>query len=127
MLADHIISVNSKLLQQALQSIGMSSKRWNTTEQINELRARLPEGTLNISQDCLNPNAEEDKVGENFCFLQQGWNLISQGKVSLCLVFNNGENQQRDGENDVTDPVSYLYELLRDEQQFLQALSPPVI
>ncbi|XP_010559268.1 PREDICTED: uncharacterized protein LOC104827733 [Tarenaya hassleriana] len=120
MLADHIISVNSKLLQQALQSIGMSSKRWNTTEQINELRARLPEGTLNISQDCLNPNAEEDKVGENFCFLQQGWNLISQGKVSLCLVFNNGENQQRDGENDVTDPVSYLYELLRDEQQFLQ-------
>ncbi|CAH2046207.1 unnamed protein product [Thlaspi arvense] len=116
LLADHILDVNSTLLQKALQSIETSSsKRWNVTEEINALRARVSECTLNVSRECLSFDASKEKVGDNFSFIQQGKSLFSEGKVCICLVLNDHENEQPEAENGA---VSYLTTLLDDEQNF---------
>ncbi|ESQ39789.1 hypothetical protein EUTSA_v10000812mg [Eutrema salsugineum] len=117
LLADHIVDVNSTLLQKALQSIETSSKRWNVNEEINALRARVSECTLNVSRECLGFGASEEKVGSNLSFLQQGKSLYSEGKVSICLVLNDHETEQLEGENGA---LSYLHTLLDDEQRFLK-------
>ncbi|VVB08154.1 unnamed protein product [Arabis nemorensis] len=117
LLADHIVDVNSTLLQKALQSIETSPKRWNVTEEINALRARGSECTLNVSRECLRFDATKEKVGDNFSFLQQGKNLFSEGKVSICLVLNDHETEELEGEN---GPFSYLHTLFDDEQGFLK-------
>ncbi|RID60467.1 hypothetical protein BRARA_F03621 [Brassica rapa] len=118
LLADHILDVNSTLLQKALQSIENSSKkRWNVTKEINALRARVSDCTLNVSRECLGFDASKEKVGDNFSFVQQGRSLFSEGKVSICLVLNDHETEQLEGED---GPVSYLQTLLDDEQRFLK-------
>ncbi|KFK31467.1 hypothetical protein AALP_AA6G116000 [Arabis alpina] len=117
LLADHIVDVNSTLLQKALQSIETSSKRWNVTEEIEALRGRVSECTLNVSLECLSFDASEEKVGDNFSFLQQGKSLFSEGKVSICLVLNDRETEELESEN---GPVSYLQTLLDDEQRFIK-------
>ncbi|CAH8383580.1 unnamed protein product [Eruca vesicaria subsp. sativa] len=118
LLADHILDVNSTLLQKALQSIDDSSKkRWNVTEEINALRARESDCTLNVSRECLTFDASKEKVGDNFSFFQQGKSLYSEGKVSICLVLSDHETEQLEGENGA---VSYLQALLDDEQRFLK-------
>lgn len=118
LLADHILDVNSTLLQKALQSIEDSSKkRWNVTEELNALRARESECTVNVSRECLGFDASEEKVGDNFSFLQQGQSLYSEGKVSICLVLNDHGTEQLEGESGA---VSYLQTLLDDEQRFLK-------
>ncbi|KAF8118569.1 hypothetical protein N665_0004s0050 [Sinapis alba] len=110
LLADHILDVNSTLLQKALQSIEDSSeKRWNVAEEINALRARETECTLNVSREYLSFDACKEKLGDNSSFLQQGKSLLSEGKVSICLVLN-----------DHDDGVSYLQTLFDDEQRFLK-------
>ncbi|KAL1220495.1 UDP-N-acetylglucosamine diphosphorylase 1 [Cardamine amara subsp. amara] len=117
LLADHILDVNATLLQKALQSVETSSKRWNVTEEINALRARVSECNLNVSRECLSFDASKEKVGDNFSFLQQGQSLFSEGKVSICLVLNDDENEQPEGENGL---VSYLHTLLDEEQRFIK-------
>lgn len=118
LLADHILDVNSTLLQKALQSIENSSKkRWNLSEEINALRVRELVCTLNVSREGLGFDASKEKVGDNFSFLQQGKSLFSEGKVSICLVLNDHENEQLEGGNGA---VSYLQTLLDDEHRFLK-------
>lgn len=56
-------------------------------------------------------------MGDNFSFLKQGQSLFSEGKVSICLVLNDHENEQPEGENGV---VSYLHTLLDEEQRFIK-------
>ncbi|CAN8245875.1 unnamed protein product [Cochlearia groenlandica] len=117
LLTDDIVNLNSTLLQKALQSIETSSKRWNVTEEIDALRARVTENNLNVSRESLGFDVSKDKVGDDFGFLQQGKSLFSEGKVSICLVLNHHETEQLEGENGL---VSYLHTLLDDEQRFLK-------
>ncbi|CAA7014452.1 unnamed protein product [Microthlaspi erraticum] len=116
LLAENIVDVNSTLLQKALQSIENSSKkRWNVTEEINALRARVSECNLSVSRECLSFDASKEKVGANFTFLQQGKSLFSEGKVSICLALSDLEKEHVEEDN---GPVSYLVTLLDDEQRF---------
>ncbi|XP_010494824.1 PREDICTED: uncharacterized protein LOC104771905 [Camelina sativa] len=115
LLADHILDVNSTLLQKALQSIGTSSKRLDVIEEINTLRARASECTLNVSRECLSFDASKEKMGDNFSYLQQGQSLLSEGKVSICLVLNDHEKPE-----DVNGVISYLHTLLDEEQRFIK-------
>lgn len=91
--------------------------RWNVTEEINALRVRESVCTLNVSREALGFDASKEKVGDNFSFFQQGKSLFSEGKVSICLVLNDHETEQLEGENGA---VSYLQTLLDDEQRFLK-------
>uniref|UniRef100_A0A1J3K4H8 Ribosome maturation factor RimM n=1 Tax=Noccaea caerulescens TaxID=107243 RepID=A0A1J3K4H8_NOCCA len=116
LLAENIVQVNSTLLQKALQSIeNPSKKRWNVTEEINALRARVSECNLSIPRESLGLDASKEKMGDNFTFLQLGKSLFSEGKVSVCLVLSDHENEQSEGENGA---VSYLLTQLDDEQRF---------
>ncbi|KAF2530794.1 hypothetical protein F2Q70_00031473, partial [Brassica cretica] len=112
LLADHILDVNSTLLQKALQSIENSSKkRWNVTEEINALRARESDCTLNVSREGLGFDASKENGGDNFSFLQQGESLLfSEGKNSICLVLNDRETEQLEGENGAITSWGYMQE-----------------
>lgn len=97
--------------------MNLAEIRWNVTKEINALRARVSDCTLNVSRECLGFDASKEKVGDNFSFVQQGRSLFSEGKVSICLVLNDHETEQLEGED---GPVSYLQTLLDDEQRFLK-------
>lgn len=99
--------------------LDLDETRWNVTEELNALRARESECTVNVSRECLGFDASEEKVGDNFSFLQQGQSLYSEGKVSICLVLNDHGTEQLEGESGA---VSYLQTLLDDEQRFLKVI-----
>ncbi|KAM1592711.1 hypothetical protein EV2_037600 [Malus domestica] len=130
LLADQIVAVNSKLLQQALENVQIPSKRWNVTEMINALKARETTSTLEISEKCLVSSASKDKLGTHLHLQEKGLDLISKGKVAIALVVNDNGDQQGpqlasnpDLENsDGTETImsSSLQTLLCDDQRFVK-------
>lgn len=95
--------------------MNLAEIRWNVTEEINALRARESDCTLNVSREGLGFDASKENGGDNFSFLQQGESLLfSEGKNSICLVLNDRETEQLEGENGA---VSYLHTLLDEEQR----------
>ncbi|XP_004293660.1 PREDICTED: uncharacterized protein LOC101308845 [Fragaria vesca subsp. vesca] len=112
LLADQIVSVNSLLLQQALDNVEIHSKRLNVTEMVSVLKAEETSSTLEISEKCLISSASEDKLGTHFHYQQTGVDLISKGKVAIALVVNNSD----DPENSM---VSFQT-LLCDDQRFVK-------
>ncbi|XP_010052115.2 uncharacterized protein LOC104440828 [Eucalyptus grandis] len=81
LLSDQIIGVNSKLLQQALQSIDLSSQRWSD----DATRTGIYDA-LTTSENYLTPLARMDKQCVNSVFEEKGIHLISKGKVATVLV-----------------------------------------
>ncbi|XP_008225377.1 PREDICTED: uncharacterized protein LOC103325031 [Prunus mume] len=130
LLADQIVGVNSKLLQQALENVEILSKRWNVTEMVSALKAKETTSTLEISEECLVSSASKDKLGTHFHLQEKGVDLISKGKVAIALVVNDSGNPQEpqlacnpDLENSdgIEKSVSpFLQTLLCDNQRFIK-------
>ncbi|KAI9127207.1 hypothetical protein K1719_001766 [Acacia pycnantha] len=121
LLADQIVSVNSKLLQNALQHIEKPPKRWEVTELVGGLVAK-PVSTIQISKGSLF-NESREKLGEDMTMHEKGLHLISEGKMAIVLLLNEKENwgcicDPYTTSNEATEisSVPLLQKLLSDEK-----------
>lgn len=127
LLANHIVGINSKLLQQALQNIEIPSKRWNATELMNATKAELMISSLKISgEGSLGPCAHAKKVGTNSSLQKKGNHLVSEGKKAMVLVVHNcEEGNECDphsvvSESTANKSLALLQTLLSDNQRFVK-------
>ncbi|KAF2282808.1 hypothetical protein GH714_043099 [Hevea brasiliensis] len=124
LLADQIVGVNSKLLQQALQNIEMPSKRLSLTELISAAKTKLIKSSLKLSKKCLTPCVGEENVFVNL--QEKGVHLLTEGKVGIVLVVNDfkkgsGDSPDVVGSKRTEDSTfSLLQKLLSDDQKFLK-------
>ncbi|CAI9087898.1 OLC1v1022089C1 [Oldenlandia corymbosa var. corymbosa] len=117
LLAEQIVTVNSKLLQQALQMHTVSS-----TDAKKALR---------VVDKCFNTNIK--KQSDLYCELQEkGFSLTSHGKVATILVFEGNEEPGVFSEHSSTDPdrsdaVSSTEELLSENEILVKADVRPFV
>lgn len=128
LLADQIVDVNSKLLQQALQTIAISSKRWNFSEVIRSNSVKLLKNTLKISEEHITIDGIEEKLATTSNLQRKGLHLISKGKVATVLVVNDRKNEERASnpafiDSQCAEDSSYtlLQTLLHDDQRFVKS------
>ncbi|CAK7350285.1 unnamed protein product [Dovyalis caffra] len=125
LLADQIVGVNSKLLQQALENIEISSKRCFATELISATRTKVTKSSLKISKEFITC-ANEEKLGANFKLQEKGSSLYSKGQVAIVLVLNDIEKEKGDNPGVVDSESSensllfFLQKLVSDDQTFVK-------
>ncbi|PKI37759.1 hypothetical protein CRG98_041840 [Punica granatum] len=78
LLADQIVGINSKLLQQALQNIQMSSEINNVAKFLGGTKSKVPATTV-------------EKLSANSSFHENGNRLIFEGKLAILLVVNDSD------------------------------------
>ncbi|KAK8524583.1 hypothetical protein V6N12_029448 [Hibiscus sabdariffa] len=121
LLADQIVSVNSKLLQQALQNVEIASKRWSIIESL--AGTKLVRNRLKISEKCFTPSTSEEKLGTNFTLHEKALHLVSKGKVAVVLDMSDHRNEGKEYDPDLgfstsmeNSETSSLQTLLSDER-----------
>ncbi|XWS19778.1 hypothetical protein CRYUN_Cryun31cG0045900 [Craigia yunnanensis] len=135
LLEDQIVSVNSKLLQQALQNIEIASKRWSITESLTG--TKLVRNRLRISEKCFTPCTSEEKLGANFTLQEKALHLVSKGKVAVVLDMSDNRNWGKEYDPGLAFSMSMenletssLQTLLCDDQRFVKVenrLSVPLV
>ncbi|XP_061362563.1 uncharacterized protein LOC133306282 [Gastrolobium bilobum] len=125
LLSDQIVAVNSKLLQEALQSLDQPAKRWNEAELVSALEAKLI-STMQISAKSF-LNGSEDKLVRDINMQEKGLKLMSEGKMAIVLFLNENENQgcicdSDNVENEATGTLALdmLQKLLHDHENFVK-------
>ncbi|KAF8408972.1 hypothetical protein HHK36_005042 [Tetracentron sinense] len=125
LLADQIVSVNSKLLQQAMQDIRIPSKRWNLSKFISANSNKLLKNHLRIS----NVRGIEDDLEAYHGLQQKGLHLMSKGKVAVILVVDENNNQGKGSGPDIVDfegvensSYALLQALLCDDKRFSKVI-----
>ncbi|KAL7243316.1 hypothetical protein ACSBR1_015668 [Camellia fascicularis] len=103
LLADQIVGVNSKLLQQALQNIEIPSKRWTLDEFIEVNLAKHVRSTLKISDECLSNSGCGEKSNASSKLQEKGHLLTSEGKVAIVLYMNDFQRQESGFATDLVD------------------------
>ncbi|KAL7212636.1 hypothetical protein ACSBR2_015340 [Camellia fascicularis] len=103
LLADQIVGVNSKLLQQALQNIEIPSKRWTLDEFIEVNLAKHVRSTLKISDECLSNSGCGEKSNARSKLQEKGHLLTSEGKVAIVLYMNDFQRQESGFATDLVD------------------------
>ncbi|KAF9666444.1 hypothetical protein SADUNF_Sadunf16G0230000 [Salix dunnii] len=127
LLAEQIVGVNSKLLQQALENIAISTKRCSETELISAIRTKHVKSSLMISKEVITC-ANEEKLGANFKLQEKGLSLFSKGKVAIVLVLNDFEKGKGDDPGVVDSESSenslpfFLQKSLSDDQTFVKVI-----
>ncbi|KDP21196.1 hypothetical protein JCGZ_21667 [Jatropha curcas] len=101
LLADEIVGVNSKLLQQALQNIEIPSKSWSVTDLISATITKRIKDSLKLSKKCLARCVGEENLTEKSNLHERGLHLLSEGKVGIVLVLNEIEKGRRDASPDL--------------------------
>ncbi|XP_022715665.1 uncharacterized protein LOC111274909 isoform X2 [Durio zibethinus] len=125
LLADQIVSVNSKLLQQALQDIEIASKRWSITESLTG--TKLVRNRLRISEKCFTPHTSEENLGANITLQEKALHLVSKGKVAAVLDMSDHRNQGKEYDSGLAfsmsmdnSETSSLQTLLCDDERFVK-------
>ncbi|XP_038710763.1 uncharacterized protein LOC120005208 isoform X2 [Tripterygium wilfordii] len=136
LLADQIVGVNSKLLQQALKSVTMSTERLTDTEIFSATKTKLVSNTIKISKDFLTTYSSEKESAVNFNYKEKGISLMSKGKVASILFVQDIErwrcSELDHVDSDCVDSSSFsvLQSLLSDNQRFVKVedhVSMPLI
>ncbi|KAJ1396452.1 Nucleotide-diphospho-sugar transferase [Sesbania bispinosa] len=91
LLSNQIVGVNSKLLQEALQSLEQPAKRWNADELVSAVEAKLI-STIHISEKSF-LTGSEGKLVRDINMQEKGLKLMSEGKMAIVLLLNEQENQ----------------------------------
>lgn len=127
LLADEIVSVNSNLLQQALQNIEIPSKRWKLSELINATRTNLIKNSLKLSKKSLIPYASKEESTSSLTLQEKGRSLLSKGKVGIVLMMNDIEKKGISNRSDIVgsessedSTFSWLQKILSGDQTFLK-------
>ncbi|KAE9601218.1 putative 16S rRNA processing protein RimM [Lupinus albus] len=119
LLSEQIVGVNTKLLQEALQGLQQSTKRWNAAELVSASEAKLISSMQISSKYSLHGN------GDNI-LQEKGLKLMSEGKMAIVLLLNEKENQgcicdPDIVENEATDTLLLpLQKLLSDHGNFVK-------
>ncbi|GFY88636.1 16S rRNA processing protein RimM family [Actinidia rufa] len=87
LLADQIVGVKSKLLQQALPNIEVHSKRWNLHEFIGMSLAKNVRTTLRISEEFLSDSGCGEKFNASSEFQEKGHLLTSEARLPLSYIW----------------------------------------
>ncbi|KAK6932260.1 RimM, N-terminal [Dillenia turbinata] len=96
LLANEIVGVNSKLLQQTLQNIDMPSKRWDFSEFIHTNLSKLQSNTMKLPETCLTSPREEETADTSSTMRQKGLNLLSEGKLAMVFIIDDGKKYDPD-------------------------------
>ncbi|XP_073154783.1 uncharacterized protein [Henckelia pumila] len=129
LLANQIVTVNSKLLQQALQYIETPFARQN----VPQILSAVPkDSTLKVADNPI--SAQGGKLSDLYWKLQrEGDVLASGGKVAICLVLEEMEEIERDPNNSVvnskeSEKASLLVkELLDDPHGLVEVKNRPSV
>ncbi|XP_047945100.1 uncharacterized protein LOC125191741 isoform X1 [Salvia hispanica] len=119
-LANEIVTVNSKLLRQALEYIGIPSTRLD----LHQILATVPRSNRLKVPD--NPSSNGTGVlPDPYCTLQRaGCEMISNGKVAIVLILEDIEGTEGTSNNNLVDSVGnesanpLLKALLDDNSRF---------
>ncbi|KAF7840404.1 Ribosome maturation factor rimM [Senna tora] len=119
-LADQIVSVNSVLLQEALQNRKESAKRWKVTELVSALEAKHVRSKQILKESIFNES--KDNLVGNITLQEKGLHLLSKGKMALVMLLNEKEDWGCIHDPDIveneateTSSVPLLQKLLCDE------------
>ncbi|CAJ1938428.1 unnamed protein product [Sphenostylis stenocarpa] len=123
LLSDQIVSVNSKLLQEALQSLERPAKRWKVAELVRALEAKII-NSIQISEEYFS-NGSENKLVRDM--QEKGLKLMSEGRMATVFLLNEKEHQgsicdSKMVENEVIDNL-----VLRMFQKVKDRFSVPLI
>ncbi|XP_077226833.1 16S rRNA processing protein RimM family isoform X2 [Tasmannia lanceolata] len=125
LLANQIVGINFKLLQQAIHNINMPSPRCNLTEFIDS-NPKLLKNALRISKECLTHYGSKKNPDINRELHERGFNLMSKGKLAVILVKDDNKDQGSGhethvvGSESVDNPsnASHLLALFLDDKKF---------
>ncbi|GMH15494.1 hypothetical protein Nepgr_017335 [Nepenthes gracilis] len=125
LLAHQIVSVNSKLLQQALQNIEMSFEWSNLTQFINAVESRQITSNMEISKDRLKSTCTE--MPDAYSKLREtGLDLITEGKLATVLLLKEGNPYAKPelglikAGNAEKSSLLLLEDLLCEENRFIE-------
>ncbi|KAK7359155.1 hypothetical protein VNO77_01102 [Canavalia gladiata] len=135
LLSDQIVDVNSKLLQEALQSLEQPAKRWNAAKLVSAIEAKLI-SSIQISEESFS-NGSENKLVRDMNMQEKGLELLSEGKMAIVFLLNEKEYEGHicdldTGESEATDTsaLHMLQKLLSDHENFVKVkdrVSVPLI
>ncbi|KAK7318887.1 hypothetical protein RJT34_03594 [Clitoria ternatea] len=128
LLSDQIVGVNSKLLQEALQSLEQPAKRWNAAELVNAIEAKLI-SSIQISEESF-PDESENKLVRNINMQEKGLKLMSEGKMAIVFLLIEKEYDINENEAIDTSTLRILQKLLSDHENFVKVndnVSVPLI
>ncbi|XP_057746283.1 uncharacterized protein LOC130965541 isoform X2 [Arachis stenosperma] len=132
LLSEQIVDVNSKLLQEALQSLEQPIKRWNMAELVRSLEAKLI-SSLEISAESFVDRSK--KLVGDMRMQEKGLTLMSKGKMAIVLLLSEIENQDcirnpGNVETEATEgsPLTLHQKLLCNHETFVEdRVSVPLI
>ncbi|GAB2299079.1 hypothetical protein Dimus_033150 [Dionaea muscipula] len=131
-LANNITSVNSLLLQRALESISVPFERRNSVGFLNAASTCKSIRHLKTSEDCL-ASAWKGKLDAQLDLQESGLNLISKGKFAPVLVLT-GRKPKLESLHSLVDlnnveksPLSILEKLLSDQHRFVEVEQRSVV
>ncbi|XP_027345168.1 uncharacterized protein LOC113857449 [Abrus precatorius] len=123
-LSDQIVGVNSKLLQEALQSLEQPAKRWNAAELVSAIEEGLI-SSIQISEQSFSNGCENKLVGD-INMQEKGLELMSEGKMAIVFLLNEKEDQEHLCDHDIVEReatdslVRMLQKLLHDHENFVK-------
>ncbi|XP_004504243.1 uncharacterized protein [Cicer arietinum] len=136
LLSDQIVGVNSRLLQEALQSFEQPTKTWNAAEVASSVEEKLI-STIQILEKSFLTGSKDKVVRDIFNMQEKGHELISKGKMAIVLLLNEKENEGCIYDPDVleneateTSILHMLQNLLCDDETFVKVndrVSVPLI
>lgn len=93
LLANQIVGINLKLLQQAIQTIDTPYNRCKLTEYIHANSSKLSKSALRISKGHLVHFGSDEKLDSDHEKCERGLHLLSKGKVAVIMVMDDKEDQ----------------------------------
>ncbi|XP_065878982.1 uncharacterized protein [Euphorbia lathyris] len=122
LLADQIVGVSSKLLQQALQNLEKPYKRWSVSEVISATKTKLIKNSVTLSKECFTSRIIGENLAANFKLQEKGLHLLSKGKLAMILVLNDIVKQGRGDSSESSEDLifSFIQKSLSDDKTFLK-------
>ncbi|BAT73560.1 hypothetical protein LR48_Vigan01g038000 [Vigna angularis] len=123
LLSDQIVSVNSKLLQEALQSLERPAKRWTIAELTSAIEAKLI-NSIQLSEEYLS-NGSENKLVRDM--QEKGHKLMSEGKMATVFLLNEKEHQGNIYDSNFVENEAVDTSILQMFQKIKGRVSVPLI
>ncbi|KAL3020602.1 hypothetical protein AAZX31_05G153300 [Glycine max] len=123
LLSDQIVGVNSKLLQEALQSLERPAKRWKVAELVSAIEAKLI-NSIQIPEEYF-LNGSENKFFRDM--QEKGAELMSKGKMAIVFLLNEEERQGSISDSNMIENEAIDTSVLRMFQKVKDRVSVPLI
>ncbi|KAK7399729.1 hypothetical protein VNO78_10918 [Psophocarpus tetragonolobus] len=123
LLSHQIVGTNSKLLQNALQSLEQPAKRWKVAELVTAIEAKLI-SSIQISEEHFLKGSETKLFRD---IQNKGVELMSEGKMAIVILFNNKEHQGSISDFNMVEHEAIDTSVLHMFQKIKDCVSVPLI